>query len=132
MIPNIELLGEEITEMDYADQTYRIALNSNRITGYVDGLEAVKQAVYLILSTERYKYPIYSWNYGVELVDLIGKPMPYVMADLPRRIEEALTQDNRITEVTDFQFEKKGTKLHVTFTVVSNVGNISTELEVDV
>ena len=106
--------------------------NVDRLYGYIDDLEAVKQAIYLILSTERYRYPIYSWDYGVELVDLIGKPMPYVMSELPRRISEALTQDNRIDSVVDFKFEKNGKKLHVTFTVVSSIGNIPTELEVDV
>jgi phage baseplate assembly protein W len=104
----------------------------NRISGYVNDLEAVQQAIYLILSTERYKHIIYSWDYGVELLDLIGKPMPYVMAELPRRITEALTQDNRIEDVVDFEFETKGKRLHVKFTVVSSIGNIPTELEVEV
>lgn len=106
--------------------------NINRITGYINDLEAVKQAIYLILSTERYQYLIYSWDYGIELLDLIGKPMPYVIAEVPRRIKEALIQDNRIEDVIDFEFEKKGKQLHVKFTVVSNIGNIPTELEVDV
>lgn len=39
----------------------------------MDGMEAVKQAVYKILQTERYKYVIYDWNYGVELEDLLEK-----------------------------------------------------------
>jgi hypothetical protein len=54
------------------------------------------------------------------------------MSELPRRIKEALTQDNRIEDVVDFKFEQNGKRLHTTFTVVSNVGNISTELEVEV
>ena len=104
----------------------------DRISGYIDDLEAVIQAIYLILSTERYRFVIYSWDYGVELVDLIGKPMPYVMSELPRRITDALTQDNRIDDVTDFEFEVNRNKLHTTFTVVTTLGNISTELEVSV
>ena len=90
------------------------------------------QAIHLILSTERYKYNIYSWDYGVELIDLFGKPMPYVMSELPRRITEALTQDNRIDNVTNFEFEQKGKQLHTTFTVVTTAGNVSTALEVTV
>ena len=132
MIPTINILTQEITEVSYPNRTYRIATEHDRIDGYVDNLEAVKQAIYLILSSERYKHIIYSWNYGVELLDLIGKPMPYVMSELPRRIKEALMQDNRIVDVTDFTFEKNRSKLHTTFTVVTNIGNISTELEVDV
>lgn len=103
-----------------------------RINGYIDDIDALIQAIYLILSTERYQYLIYSWNYGVELNDLIGKPMPYVMAELPRRIKDALTQDDRIEDVTDFEFEVVGKKLHTTFVVVSNLGNITTNLEVTI
>ena len=132
MIPNIRTLTEEITEVNYPSRTYNVLFDKDRISGYTDDLDAVKQTVYLILSTERYKHIIYSWDYGVELFDLIGKPMPYVMSELPRRIKEALTQDNRITDVIDFKFQPQGKRLHTTFTVVSNVGNISTELEVAV
>lgn len=153
MIPNIQILTQEITETRYPSNTYKIVFAANseknkrgmlsmrmsaevdandRINGYVDGLDAIAQAVYLILSTERYEFIIYSWDYGVELVDLIGQPMPYVMSELPRRIKEALIQDNRIDDVKDFAFEQHGKRLHTTFTVVSNVGNISTELEVEV
>lgn len=132
MIPNISILTQEITEQAYPNRTYKADITCDRINGYTDGLDAIKQAIYLILSTERYQHIIYSWNYGVELLDLIGKPMPYVMSELPRRIKEALTQDDRIDDVIDFTFEKNGKKLHTTFTVVSNVGNLSTELEVEV
>ena len=104
---------------------------SDRIIGYTDGFDALKQAIYLILSTERYQYPIYSWDYGVELFDLIGKPMPYVMAEVPRRITEALTQDDRIDDVTDFEFIMKGRQIGVTFNIISTIGNIATELEVE-
>ena len=130
MIPNISTLVNTITETDYPTRTYKIELNADRINGNTDGVEAVIQAIYLILSTERYQHIIYSWDYGVELLDLYGKPMPYVLAEIPRRIKEALVQDNRITDVVDFEFEKNGNRLHTTFTVVSNVGNIPTSLEV--
>jgi phage baseplate assembly protein W len=132
MIPDITILSEEITETTYPSRTYKLHIDSARCSGDVDDLEAIKQAVYLILSTERYEHNIYSWDYGVELLDLIGQPMPYIIADLPRRITEALTMDDRIDDVVDFKFEQHGNKLHTTFTVVSNTGAITTELEVDV
>ena len=132
MIPDVPILTEEITEQVHPDRTYKIVIDKDRINNYTDGLEALKQAIYLILSTERYKFVIYSWDYGVELCDLIGQPMPYVMSELPRRITEALTQDNRIEKVIDFEFEKNGKQLHTTFTVVSNVGEIPIEMEVEI
>lgn len=142
MIPTINILTEEITEITYPSNTYRIVIKHDpyadpakavdRISGYVDDIDAVKQAIYLILGTERYQFPIYSWDYGVELVDLFGKPMPYVMSELPRRIKDALIQDDRIDDVVDFEFEVNGHKLHTTFTVVTALGNLNTELEVTV
>lgn len=132
MIPTITILTQEITKTNYPSQTYRISIDTDKISGYIDDLEAIKQAVYLILSSERYQHIIYSWDYGVELVDLIGKPIPYVMSEIPRRIKEALTQDDRILDVVDFQFDKNRNKLHTKFTVITTVGNISTQVEVKV
>lgn len=138
MIPSIEVLEQDLEEANYYNNTYKIVKETededipSRVNGYVDDLEAVKQAIYLILSTERYAHPIYSWDYGVELVDLFGKPISYVMSEIPRRIEEALTMDDRIESCQDFEFEKERNKLHVTFTAVTNVGNIKNELEVDI
>ena len=132
MIPTIDILTQEITEQTYPTKTYKMVVGKDRISGYTDDLDAIAQTIYLILSTERYKSIIYSWDYGVELIDLIGKPIPYVMSEVPRRITEALTQDDRIENVTDFEFEMKGKQLHVKFTVISNLGNIPTELEVAV
>ena len=136
MIPTIDLLTQEIEEVKFDGRTYKVEVLTNseedRINGFIDEIESVKQAIYLILSTERYKFIIYSWDYGVELVDLIGKPIPYCMAEIPRRVTEALLVDNRIENVTDFQFEHIGKTLHTTFTVVTNVGKVETRLEVDI
>ena len=117
------LVGDPAT----SDAIYR-----SRIKGYTDGVDALKQAIYFILSTERYEFVIYSWDYGVELRDLFGQPIPYVMSEIRRRVTEALTMDDRVTDVTDFKFEKQHGKLHVTFTVNSKYGNIPTDLEVKV
>jgi hypothetical protein len=132
MIPSVNIFNEPITEKKYADKTYRINTRINEISGYAEDLEALEQAIYLILSTERYEYIIYSWDYGIELIDLYGKPMPYVMSELPRRVTEALMRDDRVEKVTDFEFEKKGNVLLVSFKVMSKIGSISTSLEVSV
>ena len=142
MLPNLNLLTTYIDEDVYPTRTYRVRLlgneNStspvylNKVSGYTDGIEALKQTIYFILGTERYEYLIYSWDYGIELQDLFGKPMPYVIAEIKRRITEALTMDDRITDVVDFQFERNREVLHVTFSVVSTLGNIPTDLEVDI
>ena len=112
-------------------KNYRMLLESNRVVGTCDGKEAMKQVIYKILMTERYRDVIYSWNYGVELEDLFGMPVSYVCPELERRIAEALTQDDRISDVKDFSFDtsRKGV-VSATFTAVTDVGNITAQKEV--
>jgi len=129
-IEDLDLMALENEEMPTL--TYLIDFEANRTRGLVDGLEAVKQAVYCILSTERYQYPIYSWNYGVELSQLIGTQIDYALPEIERCITEALLFDERITAVEDFQFETKGSVVHVAFTVQTIYGEIKTETEVSI
>ena len=134
MIPASNIGGIEINEIKQPSKTYKINTTKSEVSikGYTDGLEAVKQAVQLILSTERYMYPIYSWNYGVELESLIGKEYSYIVAEIKRRIREALMQDDRISSVDGFKFTRQDDELYVEFEVVSDVGSFSTGLEVNI
>nr|WP_130862403.1 DUF2634 domain-containing protein [Bacilliculturomica massiliensis] len=108
-------------------KTYRLAVEKGRFRGFADGVESVKQAIYLILNTERYEYLIYSWNYGLELSDLYGRPTHYVIPELETRIREALDQDDRITGVDDFSFATNKKKIYVTFTVHTIYGDVKAE-----
>lgn len=110
--------------------TYALDIENNRIRGTVNGLDSVRQAVYLMLNTERYRYLIHSWNYGVELQNLIGQDPSYAYPEIKRCIQEALLQDDRITAVDDFAFESRGKKVYVSFTVHSIYGNTETEVEI--
>lgn len=96
------------TEYEFIEsptKTYAMQLDGDRIRGKTDERKAIEQAIYKILLTERYQYLIYSWNYGIELKDLLGKPIPYCCVELERRIKEALLQDTRITNVYNFEFK---------------------------
>lgn len=106
-------------------KTYYLDRENKRIIGTVsDYLKAVEQAVYLILSTERYDYVMYSWNYGIELKDLYGQIKEYVIPNLINRISTALLQDDRIINVTDFKYRIDKSKYFISFTVVTKYGNI--------
>lgn len=113
-------------------KTFYIDFINNKVVGTVDGLEAVKQAVFLILNTERYENMVYDWDYGFETQDLIGMSVGYVYPELKRRIEEALTQDDRIESVDAFSFDKNGSTVSVTFTVTSTQGDFNAEAEVSI
>ena len=58
----------------------------------VEENEAVKVWVYLALMTNNKQYPIYSWDYGSEVKELIGKnyTKALVEAEAKRLIEECL------------------------------------------
>ena len=124
MIPqnsiNVELITEETIE---TSRTYK--MTGNRIQGYTDNLQALQQAIYKVLNTERYEYPIYSFNYGIELENLLGKDQVYVQIELKRRIRECLLRDDRITEVDNFMFEVNGDEIKGTCDVHSIFGNFT-------
>lgn len=100
-------------------KTYALDTESERIRGSIDGKEAIKQAIYHILNVQRYKWGIYSWSYGSELGDLIGKPKSFVIPEVERLVTEALLQDDRIESVYDFAFTEGQSKnaLAVSFAV---------------
>lgn len=110
--------------------TYR--LNGGRLEGKIDGLNAVRQSVFLMLSTERFQYLIYSWDYGVELENMIGKSRDYLKVDIERRIREALMQDDRITGISDFTIDFKEDQAFITFKAYSQFGDFSVERSVSV
>lgn len=107
---------EELNTVVQPSTTYRVV--DNRIIGIVDGLDAVRQAVDKILRTVRYRFVIYSENYGSELESLIGKEMDFVKADVERTITDALLADDRIDEIQQFVIaEIKGNSMTVRFNV---------------
>lgn len=103
--------------------TYKMHISLEIINGKVDEQEAMIQTIYKILNTERYAYPIYSNNYGIELIDLIGEDAEWVCPELQRRIEEALLQDERMEEVNNFDFTIEKNQIHVSFTANTIYGN---------
>lgn len=132
MIPNNNLYNLQVDEVKQPSKTYRINAVTNSISGFVDGLEAVKQSVDLIMSTERYVHPVFSWVYGIELESLVGKDYSYVLAEIKRRIKEALVQDDRITDVANFKFTRKDDGLLVEADVVSDYGKFDIKTVVNV
>lgn len=118
--------------LEMPSRSYHFDLDAHHIRGFTDQREVMKQAIYLIIYTERYQYPIYSWNYGAELGDLLGKPTSYVLPEIKRRVTEALLQDDRITGTDSWEFEVKRSVVTATFTVRTIWGDIDADVEVNV
>jgi hypothetical protein len=100
---------------------------SSVIGGKIDDLAAVRQSIYLMLNVEADQYIIYPYTYGMKTIDLIGKDMYHVMAVIEDRIKETLLSDDRITDVSNFEFQTMRNKLTVKFVVNTVYGNIDGE-----
>ena len=126
-----ETIGRESYTYRQPDLTYR--LGSTTVAGKIDKLESIKQAVYHILSTERYSSPIYDDNYGVELEQYIGKDIGYIQADIENTLKEALIQDDRITNVVVNDVKKSDKQKNacvIEFTVYTIYGNYNENMNI--
>jgi hypothetical protein len=121
------LLSQDIEFVEIPTHTFYLDKDNNVCYGYTDNLQAVEQAIYLILRTERYQYVIFSWNYGIELEDLFGMAISWVIPEVKRRIIEALLHDTRIKTVDTFSFEVGKGELLVRFTAHTIFGDVDIE-----
>ncbi len=133
MIPENSIFEEDLDTEENEEQvslksepwkTFRIDFNTGHINGTIGEEEALKQAVTLMLNTHRYENEIFSWNYGLDINDLIGKDISYVMPMVKKRIRETLLQDDRIEDITDFDISiKEKSKLLISFVLVEKRGD---------
>ena len=119
-----------VTLVPYPTKTYRLNFDGSASKGMIDGIEAMKQAIFLCLSTERFQYEMFSWNYGVEIAEKLGQiPNDWIRLQLKKTVTEALMQDDRITAVTNFQYAyNKNKTLYMSFNVETSEGNIESSL----
>jgi hypothetical protein len=132
MIPIGGSLTPEMEGVQETSRTYRLDFQNNRMAGMTDGLDAVRQAAYKILQTERFVHLIYGNDYGFEGHNLIGRNSGYVRSELQRRVSEALLQDDRISEVTDFQVDITDDQAVASFLLHSNYGDFRMEVNANV
>lgn len=125
---NVERIASNIEILTQPSKTYKI--DGNRIKGFIDSVDAIKQSIMLRLSTQRYDNIIYSWNYGFEKNNLLGKRKEYIIPQLENRIREALLVDDRIMTVYDFKFDIDAGKYKVTFKLKTIEGEIEVMTDV--
>lgn len=136
MIPvgeeNLLLEEGEIEEEVLPSLTWKLDEARGVIEQKIDSLEALKQALWLTLQTERMEFEIYSADYGAELTELFGQPAPLVYVNLEEAIKEALLQDDRVEAVTNFRFTRpEKNTIVATFTVITAEGVLELNQEVN-
>lgn len=128
MIPQVSgTTIDQVEVVQYPSYTYRVI--DNQIVGNIDGTDAIRQSIWHTWNTERYDYPIYSGNKGIELRKYKGKPFSYLESTIQKTLSDALLQDDRITSVSVTSVEKLGKDgAIVRFDVASDKGTFSMEV----
>lgn len=128
---NDQALIDDFDIKEQTSNTYKLIYLKDRLKGFTDEIEALKQTIYFILNTERYDYLIYDWNYGFQIKDLIGQNPNDILQTIQARISDALIQDTRITEVSNFSFDVIKNKVKTTFTIKSIFGDLQQEININ-
>lgn len=107
---------------------FGVDFTSGRMTGgKVKGADAIKVWAWNALHTPRYRYEQFSWDYGSELEDLIGRssrPIEYIASEAKRMCEECLIQNRFIEGIRDFDCMIVMGVLVCSFTIITTFGEV--------
>ena len=130
-LPEVIGFDTDIVIASQPSKTWIIDRSTMQVACMDDGLEAVRQAVEIALNVERYKWTIYSANFGAELDELVGQDEALITAEIPRLVEGALSVDDRVVQVDGYRFTRTGpSSMHVSFTVHTVFGDLTEEMQI--
>ena len=131
MLPQSNIdLSNGIVFQDQPSLTWIADPVTNRLRGRGDNWEAVRQAVEVIVNVERFKWQIYTPNFGTDYDGLLGTEPGYAASELRRRLEDAFLPDNRLLGIKDYAYTFRDVSLTVTFTVLTVFGDVASGMEV--
>lgn len=92
----------------------------------ITGKDAVRVWVWKALHTQRYRYAAYTWNYGHELEELIGKGLSReaIKSEVERYLKEALLINQYIKSIKDIEISIDESDIQVEFTVTTIYGEV--------
>lgn len=118
---------EDLEEEIKPPKEYGIDFKTGQLTGaIVEGKEAVKVWIWLVLQTPRYRYYIYTWDYGNEFEDLMGQAYTreYIETEAQRMTEECLLVNENIEGITEFSVSMADNIVTISFTANTIYGDI--------
>lgn len=127
LFPFIRSVEEQAIPTPKAYKEYELDFATGQLTGKVlEDKEALKVWIYKILLTKRYRHLIYSWDYGQDLEEMIGKSYEedLIISEVERRIKECLLINDKITACTHFNIQLINDQLNVNFTVNTIYGEV--------
>lgn len=92
----------------------------------VSGKEAVLVWAWKALHTPRFRYEIYTWNYGNEVEALIGQPYTEEVkqSEAARYVRECLLVNPYITDVSDINVSFEGETLRINCRIQTIYGEV--------
>ena len=131
MLPQSNIdLSQGIVFQDQPSLTWIADPVTNRLRGRGDNWIAFRQAVEVIVNVERFKWQIYTPNFGTDYDGLLGTEPGYAASELRRRLEDAFLPDNRLLGMKDYAYTFQDVSLSVTFTVLTVFGDVTSGMEV--
>jgi hypothetical protein len=119
----MEIKTTKVEYSSYPNNEWLVDFDSESTLEPASTLQTIIQSIRFTLETERYKYPIMGANYGVVFEDLIGTDYSFIKSEIASRIRDALSVDDRIISVDDFNFTNpNGSDMLVTFSVLTILG----------
>lgn len=109
---------------DYSTDTFIREKNGD--FKVVEGKEAIKVWIYHTLHTSRYVHEIFSWDYGTELINLIGQKFTKGLTESEsfRYVKEAILINEYILDVKKNSIKFNGDTLHIDITINTIYGEV--------
>lgn len=125
---------KDIEPRERISKTWKLDHKKNRvITQFIDGVEALAQDIWAMLTVEKKGYEIHTDNYGSRFPELYGRSTEVIKSRLESYVRETLTQDERITGISNFEVEFKElgriAVIEFDFSCSEGVGRIAQEVE---
>ena len=124
----LPLLYEYAYDFDTNDFIIDPSTNDIKV---VTGLKALEVWIYKAILTDRFEYPIYSWDYGTELTDLIGQKFSKGLTESEafRFIKEALMINPYINDVNNLGIVFDGDTVTIKISVTSVYGEVKIDVQ---
>ena len=96
----------------------------------VEGDEAIKIWIYKALSTERFRYLAYSWQYGIELRPFLGKVMGVQQrySEIKRVIVECLMVNPYIKSIDNIDIQHEGDTVAISISLTTIYGEVHVDV----
>ena len=118
---------EDDDEGEYIIRDFEIDWDKMVLTGkIVEGLDAIVQWVNIALRTERFKWAIYSDDFGEEHTKLLSYTysQEYLENECNRMISECLEEHPYIEGIENLVVNVEGDHLYISFTLITDLGEV--------